>query len=684
MKKNIVTSFPRYTAFRDAVDVAGKQHESESDHYATPTEAFDAIVRSFENVSKDGDSSSRPMNGQICDELGQLAKEITLASMLDGAPLEPLFSIAHMLRDALYRAGAIPVVSSDSPPWIQAIRIALAHNQRRDGTTAANHQPQPRHITFAHAVRYFRERRIDLPLVGDGIGLRPSEACTLAASVSQPLLSLGDTRVMQLIDTMLTARFDPIVERVRLHPTPDLMGRKMDRSFPCGYLYRIALKSLGRKRTTTRPRSALSEIEIATKHLAALYDVEPFLVYETMFPPYPERILEALTRVAIYDELFAIPQCQSDVMGPLLEKVIDAALDHQACEALEWKANDAMQLWRLLIELVPRSATTTFVQRALLKSMLSRRVGPRACDALLRTFVLSTPNSAYRLPANAHDSNSRECAMAEASGDRFWIAPRPFLGPAFYARVLNTCTKIDEHASSRVGKAFEEHLFRRMTALGIPCRRGDLGTKGAKTGDVDLIIETKEVICLFELKKKELTGKTNAGNDLQLAIDLARGLVHGVNQLAKHEITLTKEKKLTFVDGSSIALDGRQVIKGVISLTDYGGLHDGAILRNMLRCLRGSTLSSKVTLSADQEASVSKANSILKTLGDRSNEFETVKGEDSNRDLFDNLLFHNVFFIEHLLRTHRSGEALLSALVRGTRIVTGSRDPFFDFAQFNP
>ncbi|KVW05809.1 hypothetical protein WK91_34535 [Burkholderia cepacia] len=227
-------------------------------------------------------------------------------------------------------------------------------------------------------------------------------------------------------------------------------------------------------------------------------------------------------------------------------------------------------------------------------------------------------------------------------------------------------------------------MFRRMTALGIPCRRGDIGTKGAKAGDADLILETNEVVCLFELKKKELTAKTNAGNDLQLAIDLTRGLVHGVNQLAKHEITLLKEKKLTFVDGSSIVLNGRRIIKCVISLTDYGGLHDGATLRNMLRCLRGSTLSSKATLTADQAASVSKANAILKTLGDRFNEFETVKGENSDRDLFDNLLFHNVFFIEHLLRTERNGDALLSALVRGARIVTGSRDPFFDFVQFNP
>lgn len=317
----------------------------------------------------------------------------------------------------------------------------------------------------------------------------------------------------------------------------------MDRSLPCGYLYRIALKSLGRKRTTVSPRSVLSEIETAAKHVGALYDVEPFLVYETMFPPYPERILEVLVHVAIYDELFSIPQCQSDVMGPLLKEVIDAALDHQTSETLGWTANDAMHLWQLLIELIPGSATSTFVQQTLLKSMLSRRVGPKACDSLLRSFVLTAPNSTYRLPADAHDSNTRECAMAEASGDRLWIAPRPFLGPAFYARLLNTCTKIDKHASSRIGRAFEEHMYRRMTALGIPCRRGDLGTKGAKSGDADLIIETKEVICLFELKKKELTGKTNAGNDLQLAIDLARGLVHGVNQLAKHEMTLANRNE---------------------------------------------------------------------------------------------------------------------------------------------
>ncbi|PRE40534.1 hypothetical protein C6P97_26405 [Burkholderia multivorans] len=288
------------------------------------------------------------------------------------------------------------------------------------------------------------------------------------------------------------------------------------------------------------------------------------------------------------------------------------------------------------------------------------------------------------LPGDAHSADTRECAIAQASADRYWIAPRPFLGPAFLSRLLSQLSARDRNLSNRVGRAFEERMFSRMMSLGIRCRRGDLGTKGAKLGDADLIIETDKFVALCEFKKKALTRVSNSGHDLQLAVDLSRGLINAVCQLAKQEIELLKTGQLKFVDGSRLILNGRRILKLVISLSDHGGLHDANTVRNMLRALQGATLTPRVNISSGQAAEMEEVNVALRLLATRSQEFSELVDADSEGDLYDGLLFHNVFFIEQLLMTERTADRLLAALTLGMRIVTGTRDPFFDRAALSP
>jgi hypothetical protein len=76
-------------------------------------------------------------------------------------------------------------------------------------------------------------------------------------------------------------------------------------------------------------------------------------------------------------------------------------------------------------------------------------------------------------------------------------------------------------------------------------------------------------------------------------------------------------------------------------------------------------------------------NVALKLLTARSQEFSELVDADARMDLYDGLLFHNVFFIEQLLMTERTADKLLGALTLGMRMVTGTRDPFFDHADLS-
>jgi hypothetical protein len=342
-----------------------------------------------------------------------------------------------------------------------------------------------------------------------------------------------------------------------------------------------------------------------------------------------------LMRVVLYDELFNIPQCDPGQMERLMESLF-AEIKAGTSPASNCVFNDVIILWRILLSLSAPNAASTFVLRSRLRSLLRQNVGHAASAALLDAFVLSAPNSRYRIPADAAVADTRECAIVEASDDRYWIAPRPFLGPAFFARLVTLYAKADKDASSKIGVAFEAHLLDRMTQLGIQCRRADIeGSKGAKTGDLDILIETPRIVALFELKKKGLTRRTNAGNDLQLAIDLACGAVRGFNQLARHELTLLKNGELRFTDGTKLELNGRRIVKCVISLADYGGLHDGAIVRNMLNSFSQIQLNPARSLTNEQQVGLEKANGELKTLQRRCAEFAMLPSSGPKAALFE-------------------------------------------------
>jgi hypothetical protein len=230
-------------------------------------------------------------------------------------------------------------------------------------------------------------------------------------------------------------------------------------------------------------------------------------------------------------------------------------------------------------------------------------------------------------------------------------------------------------------------MLQRLKQLGISCRRVEVsGSKGYKAGDIDLLIETDKIVGLFEFKKKGLTRRTNAGDDLKLLADLSRGLVQGVNQLSKHELTLYRDGHLKFADGTVLSLDQRDIFKGVITLADYGGLHDGAILQNALNSFSQVTFNSNQALTAEQQSDLDKVKREVATLQKHVMAFAQLVPQEPDqpaRTLFDNLVFHNVFFIEHLLLSLKTAEDFLMKLRMLSRVVTGSRDPIFDIERFH-
>lgn len=687
VKLKVQHSFPAYDAFRDTV------HEALATPDGSPvrTELLDAssayeAIRAA--IAVNATKHQSLVTKDVSSDLFDVMSEATYSSVLYGTTLEPYLSCAQILHDALRQVKIAETIRSTSLPWQEAIRIAIFYTRIHENlTNELFNRINPKQVTLAQAVKYFNGRQIVIQMRGSHINV-PMHGTKLAAAATilSPLQSLGDTDSMQLLDGLLDRRYDHNVGRIRLHATPDTMGHKVERQLPCGLLYRFALKTLGHKaKSTNRKALATRAIEAAT-HFAALHDVEPYSVYETMLPPKPGKLITVLNEISTFDELFSIPQCEPSVIQRLLEDLRESTPAPEATVALQWSMNDALQLWNLLLQLVQHSIRSTFVSRKLFRGYLVSRVGQKAAEGLMQSFIIQRANAEYYFPSDAYSADTRDCCLVEASGNRYWLPGQLLLAPAFFSRLIGARAKHSLDFNGQMGKAFEVYLVKRMLALGISCRYGDVQgtTKSSTAGDIDLLLETEDTVGLFELKKKTLCRASTAGSGVQLIIDLAHGLVRGATQIAKHEITLIRSGELKFRDGPPLVLNGRRIIKGVISLADFGGLHDAAIVRNMLRGLTGATLTGGGEITPQQSKELQLANTYCATLLERYQEFESIKGKESNNDLFENFAFRNIFFVEYLLLRATTAKDFLAALSTGTRVLNGSRDPFFEHAQWQP
>jgi len=621
---------------------------------------------------------SQHLAPEVFVDLGLVAQEVTYANILAQAPLEPYFSIAHTLRDALRQCEDIPALSLEHPGWHEAVSVAASYCRNQSKGQLRISQPTHKDVTFANAVLYFTEKGINLPLVGDTISLSPDESRRFASTVYRPLMSMGDVVAMKSVEDLLSLKFDGQVKRLHLHPTPDMMGQKMDRSIPYGYLYRIALKTLGRERTNLSRRAVVEKVVVACTNLGAVFNVEPFSQYEMMFAPRPGKVLEVLREIIVYDELFTVPQSDPELAGQVVYNLFgEINIDGK----VGWSTQDALMLYKVLQALTQDFVKSTFIKKSELLQHLSARMGVSKAEKLVQCFALGPVNSSYELPAHALQAETRECTLVRASKGRYWIPGQLFLGPAFYNRMVAIYSGAIEGVGGVIGKAFERHFEKRVKDKGITYLKGDYGTRKKRDGDVDLVIQTDDTILLFELKKKNLRRATFGGSDLQLAIDLSQGLVHGVNQLARQELCLMKNGRITFQDGAVLEWSGRKILKVVLSVFDYGGLHETVVVHHALRSLCGSSLSARLSITEEQKKSLDDANLEFKLLGENFARFKLEIGGDERvaDGFFGNIRFFDIFFMERVLSVSRNAEELVKALSMAGRMVTGRRDSHFDF-----
>ena len=107
--------------------------------------------------------------------------------------------------------------------------------------------------------------------------------------------------------------------------------------------------------------------------------------------------------------------------------------------------------------------------------------------------------------------------------------------------------------------------------------------------ELDVADVTDKHIFFLECKKKPLTNAARAGNVLSAAVDLAQAFMMPLVQMNRHEAQL-RAGGITFLNGQVLQLDGRDIQRIAITMTDHGSMQDRMFLRAVLIGLWGARL----------------------------------------------------------------------------------------------
>jgi Nuclease-related domain len=211
---------------------------------------------------------------------------------------------------------------------------------------------------------------------------------------------------------------------------------------------------------------------------------------------------------------------------------------------------------------------------------------------------LSKLNSQYLTPLDTQKRNAPLNPFYSYSPELYLLPPRAILARGLYEGVCALLRKENPELENLLGEALEQMTADAIEQFGrrpvivrqkyrVPGKR-----KRDAPFEIDVIDLTDRHVFILECKKKALTNSARGGNTLAAALDFARGFLYPLVQTNRHESQLRNSEGLTLLNGETFKLDGRNLQRIAVTMTDHGSMQDRAFLRGMIATLWNSNLKS--------------------------------------------------------------------------------------------
>jgi len=604
-----------------------------------------------------------------------LRKYLAIRHERGNAKRDPYLSILAVIRDATREER--PSAQNSALDWEQLVELVLS-------AQGSLHRFRPGQAEkFSDEENALSQACLKLSRLGVEIAEENSEV-----RISQNSYALIETEISRLANAV---GGEGILENVfsnleSLYHQPFgryLFGRKVStgiaRVFPAvpwGYLIALGVKHLPAPKAVNSEQD-FEQLVHLIRDLITVFEIQPYSIWSNLLFG-PDRLMSLLQETVLYDNLVAVHQISGRhaklILGSLTKPFVNAG--HVSYRV---RLKDATKLALAAIDLSHTKRQTLVTADDLAKaSGLRRDIVETALSDVL-AFDEGVSNRTLSFPPSSAEIDSSFKPLFKR-GKSYLLLPRSLTALGAMNAVLNMISRpndvFDKALDQKLGEFLEEFIRTRIRAAGVPVHTGDIQSDNRELlGECDALIDTPKGVFIFEVKKKGLTRKAMAGRGADLLVDLAQSLMKAHEQAYRAETHLVKHGEITLKDKQgqevTVALDGREIEKASISLTDFGGLQSRSILQRILDA------AIRIEVNADNERDNKRIEDWRKTVA-------ALRGyvieEKPDRPFF-NSIFLSVPQILTLLERIEDGDEFFDEVTRGRSVVYGLQDFYSEYDQ---
>ena len=283
-------------------------------------------------------------------------------------------------------------------------------------------------------------------------------------------------------------------------------------------------------------------------------------------------------------------------------------------------------------------------------------------------------NDGYGAVTDVKMNNYFSKPFIQLDGNRLLVPFRSWAAPNYFEALAGLCRKFEAKLDEKLGLEFEFLVSENLTKTGMKVVCGSY-VVGKVNGETDLLVETDKAVIVIECKKKNLTRVSKSGDVENLLMDLTDSLFSAHFQTGKVEVLLRQESYIVFSNNGNptkVSLNGREIIRIALTLSDYGGFHDRIIMGNFLEALSTHSFSSSNKDGAVQKRFADLEKKRKKWVG----QIEELKKVDAYIETypFRQAMFLNMAQLMEILGKSDSGNSFFQNLIADRHITYGTMD----------
>ena len=530
----------------------------------------------------------------------QIQNDLIYDYVLDQKPIDPYFAVLDHLKDALtgyVNTHDVPKNSEIEGDWKAALDNARDSTLVHDWTEhSLRERAHERVFHVAWAGRHLRTLNVKIIRGNNAVSLDEESDLKVANLIDETVRRLGGLNVAHRLFEQISNLYNMAQERYHTVRNVSMMGGS-DVQVPIGYLMLLA-----EKHSNSRPRCVIPDQEWQTlcqltTDYVALLNVQPYYPLVRNFID-PRDLARLIQEMAVYDSMFTLPQLRGSDLAGLIYGTLDG-LDFDKEFKGGWSINEVVRVIETLVYLSKDTRGPVIFDRRRLQRLLPT-VDHLTLQSILDDVLSHASgevNKGYCQPLQVQSTAGHRTVITFpyrplimcGSRSYFWMDRSLCTPNCLEALFTPLRAVVRDFDAEQVGPAIERYLSQKFHRAGITCRSGTYAV-GRQRRECDLIIESDDVILLFEIKKKPLTSRSRFGFDIDILTDLGGSVIAAINQSGWHEHELRKNGyiDLTNKDGDSYRLElrGRHVERIAVSLLDFGAFQDRLFINAFLNGIR--------------------------------------------------------------------------------------------------